>query len=180
MLHQTQKCECGQANRDGTIVKLDVNSGVHAMDKWVCFDETGPVFSWRGQWTASVPSEKTCQTSDIVQKHRRDVLKTQATEDIDSRNVTSENQDAHELNGLTEGEHTTMDDDPEDGEVDCEVEPADWEVRVRPRNNPAVKEKVEHEGRTHHHTTKYQSEDHLRSPIIQVQRQPAGQFQVCQ
>ena len=33
-------------NRDGTVVKLDVNNGVCTMDMWVCLDETGPVFSW--------------------------------------------------------------------------------------------------------------------------------------
>ena len=36
-------------NRDGTVIKLDVNSGVYTMDMWVCLDETGPVFSWQGQ-----------------------------------------------------------------------------------------------------------------------------------
>ena len=34
-----------QYNRDGTVIKLDVNSGVYTMDVWVCLDETGPVFS---------------------------------------------------------------------------------------------------------------------------------------
>ena len=34
-----------QNNRDGTVIKLDVNSGVCTMDMWVCLDETGPVFS---------------------------------------------------------------------------------------------------------------------------------------
>ena len=40
-------------NRDGTVIKLDVNNGVYTMDMcmdmWVCLDETGPVFSWQGQ-----------------------------------------------------------------------------------------------------------------------------------
>ena len=31
-------------NRDGTVIKLDVNNGVYTMDMWVCLDETGPVF----------------------------------------------------------------------------------------------------------------------------------------
>ena len=35
--------------RDGTVIKLDVNSGVYTMDMWLCLDETGPVFSWQGQ-----------------------------------------------------------------------------------------------------------------------------------
>ena len=35
-------------NRDGTVIKLDVNNGVYTMDKWVRLDETGPVFSWQG------------------------------------------------------------------------------------------------------------------------------------
>ena len=35
--------------RDGTMIKLDVNNGVYTMGMWICLDETGPVFSWRGQ-----------------------------------------------------------------------------------------------------------------------------------
>ena len=33
-------------NRDGTVIKLDVNNEVCTMDMWACLDETGPVFSW--------------------------------------------------------------------------------------------------------------------------------------
>ena len=36
-------------NRDGTVIKLDVNNGVYTMDMWICLDETGPVLSWQGQ-----------------------------------------------------------------------------------------------------------------------------------
>ena len=36
-------------NRDGTVIKLDVNSGVYTMDMWVYLDETGLVSSWQGQ-----------------------------------------------------------------------------------------------------------------------------------
>ena len=36
--------------RDGTVIKLDVNSGVRTMDMWICLDETSPVFRWQGQW----------------------------------------------------------------------------------------------------------------------------------
>ena len=36
-------------NRDGTVIKLDVNNGVYTMDMWVCLDEPGLVFSWQGQ-----------------------------------------------------------------------------------------------------------------------------------
>ena len=35
--------------RDGTVIKLDMNNGVYTMDMWICFDETGPVFSRQGQ-----------------------------------------------------------------------------------------------------------------------------------
>ena len=38
--------------RDGTMIQLDVNNGVYTMDMWICLDETGPVFSWQGQWVA--------------------------------------------------------------------------------------------------------------------------------
>ena len=34
-------------NRYGTVIKLDVNSGVCTMEMWICFDETGLVFSWQ-------------------------------------------------------------------------------------------------------------------------------------
>ena len=36
-------------NGDGTVTRLDVNSGVYTMDMWVYLDETGPDFSWHGQ-----------------------------------------------------------------------------------------------------------------------------------
>ena len=36
-------------NRDGTVIKLDVNSGVCTLETRVCLDEIGPVFSWQGQ-----------------------------------------------------------------------------------------------------------------------------------
>ena len=36
-------------NRDGTVIKLDVNNRVYTMEMWICFDETGPYFSWQGQ-----------------------------------------------------------------------------------------------------------------------------------
>ena len=36
-------------NRDCTVIKLDVNTGVYTMNMWVCLDETGPDFSWQGQ-----------------------------------------------------------------------------------------------------------------------------------
>ena len=35
--------------RDGTMIKMDVNSGVYTMDMWICLHETGPVFSWQGE-----------------------------------------------------------------------------------------------------------------------------------
>ena len=45
-------------NRDGTVIKLDVNSGVCTMDMWVCLYETCPVFSWQGQSVAGVSLNK--------------------------------------------------------------------------------------------------------------------------
>ena len=36
-------------NRDGTVIKLDVNNGVCTMYMWVCLDDIGPFFSWQGQ-----------------------------------------------------------------------------------------------------------------------------------
>ena len=68
-----------------------------------------------------------------------------------------------------------------DGEE--ELAPPSWRVRAGPRNEPAQKERDEHEathvpfrdwcarcmmgrGRTHHHVTKQKSVDQLRRPII--------------
>ena len=36
-------------NREGTVMKLDVNNGVCTMYMWVCLDDTGPFFSWPAQ-----------------------------------------------------------------------------------------------------------------------------------
>ena len=36
-------------NRDGTVIRLDVNNGVYTVDMWVWLDETCVVFSWQGQ-----------------------------------------------------------------------------------------------------------------------------------
>ena len=75
-----------------------------------------------------------------------------------------------------------MIDDPEGDEVECEVEPADWKVRVGPLNHPTERR---HEaspipfgnwlthcmmgrGRTDHHTTKHRSEDRSIIPSIAV------------
>ena len=47
-------------NRDGTVIKLDVNSGVCTMDVRVCLDEIGAVFffsSWQGQRGSSVTNK---------------------------------------------------------------------------------------------------------------------------
>ena len=38
-----------RSDRDGTVIVLEVNSGVCTMDMWVCLDESGRVFSWQGQ-----------------------------------------------------------------------------------------------------------------------------------
>ena len=35
--------------RDGTMIKLDVKSGVYRMDMRMCLGGTGPVLSWQGQ-----------------------------------------------------------------------------------------------------------------------------------
>ena len=64
----------------------------------------------------------------------RKVLRKPATVSTESRNVASENEEAHALKGLTEGECAATDDDPESVEFECGVEPADWKVRLGPRN----------------------------------------------
>ena len=57
--------------------------------------------------------------------------------------ATSEEEKTCQLNGLTDGEDATMSDDPGGDEIECKMEPADWKVRVRSRNNPAQKERQE-------------------------------------
>ena len=55
-----------RSNRDGSVIKLDVNNGVYTMDMWVCLDETCSVFSWQGQWLEC--HKQTCKTKDEVQQ----------------------------------------------------------------------------------------------------------------
>ena len=54
--------------RDGTMIKMDVNSRVYTMDMWICFFETGPVFSWRGQYVVTQQGWQHCVE---VRKRRR-------------------------------------------------------------------------------------------------------------
>ena len=52
--------------RNGTVIKLDVSNGVYTMDMWICLDETGPVFSWQGQWSSRF--RQACKAGSIVQR----------------------------------------------------------------------------------------------------------------
>ena len=50
-------------NRDGTVIKLDVNSGVCTVDMWVCLDETGPVSAAKdSEWLEC--RTQICKTKD--------------------------------------------------------------------------------------------------------------------
>ena len=52
-------------NRDGTVIKLEMNSGVYTMDMWVCLDVTGPVFSWQdGEWSKRF--RQACKAGSVV------------------------------------------------------------------------------------------------------------------
>ena len=55
-------------NRDGTVIKLDVNRGLSTMDMWVCVDGTGPVFSKDCEWLEC--HKQTCKIRDEVQQRR--------------------------------------------------------------------------------------------------------------
>ena len=36
-------------SRDGTMINLEVNNGVHTMDTLFCVDARGQIFRWQGQ-----------------------------------------------------------------------------------------------------------------------------------
>ena len=58
-------------NRDGTVIKLDVNSGVYTVDIWVCLDETGTVFQLAGTASGQAAFDKPVQRcNDRIQKSR--------------------------------------------------------------------------------------------------------------
>ena len=44
--------------RGGTIIELDVNSGVYTMDMRICLDEPGLVFSWAGTLSSQTALDK--------------------------------------------------------------------------------------------------------------------------
>ena len=143
-------------NRDGTVIKLDVNNGVYPMDM------AGTV---SGQAAFDKPARPAalCRVGAAVKKVER-------CEEI-------------ELNGVGE-ECDDMSDEGGD-KIDDEEEFAapDWRVRAGPRNRPTQREREEHEathvpfrdwcahcmmgrGRTHHHVAKQKSEDESSRPII--------------
>ena len=57
-------------NRDGTVIQLDVNSGVCTTDMWVCLCETCPVFQLARTVGGSSVAKQTCKTRNDVQQWR--------------------------------------------------------------------------------------------------------------
>ena len=57
-------------NRDGTVIKLDVNNGVYTMDMWVCLYETCPIFQLARTVGGSSVTKQTCKTRNEVQQWR--------------------------------------------------------------------------------------------------------------
>ena len=56
-----------RTNRDGTIIKLDVNNKVYTMDRLIGLDVTGSVFSWQGsEWPNRF--RQACTTGSSVEK----------------------------------------------------------------------------------------------------------------
>ena len=154
--------------RDGTVIKLDVNSGVYTMDMWICLDETGPVFSWAGTVSGQAAFDKLVRRAKLCSGET-------------AENGKAERGEETELNGVTEGRDEMSDE--EGGEIDGEEELAapDWRVKAGPRSKPTQREREEHEAthardwcahcmmgrvRTHHHIAQQKSEDQSRRPII--------------
>ena len=83
-------------NRDGTVIKLDVDNGVYTMDMWVCLDETRPARTVRG----SSVTKKLGRPGTLCSSEREASCAEQ------------------ELNGLEEGEDAMTDEEGErfDGE----------------------------------------------------------------
>ena len=81
-------------NRDGTVVKLDVNNGVCTVDMWVCLDEADPVFQLA----------RTLSGSSVTNKPARPGM------------CSSGGEESHALqvwNGLEEGEDAMTDEEGE-------------------------------------------------------------------
>ena len=57
-------------NRDGTVIKLDVNNGVYTMDMWVCLCEACPIFQLARTVVGSSVTKQTCKPRNEVQQWR--------------------------------------------------------------------------------------------------------------
>ena len=152
-------------NRDGTVIRLDVNNGVYTVDMWVCLNETGPCFQLA----------RTVSGSSVTNKLVRP--RTKCSSEIEERAAEQE------LNGLEEGEDAMTDEEGEGVDGEGEAGTADWRVRVGPGNKSTASETEEHQatrmhfrdwcahcmmgrGRTHHQVSKKRSEDLSRRPTI--------------
>ena len=102
--------------RDGTVIELDVNSGVCTMDMWVCLEETGPVL----QLSRTVSGSGTKCSSGGEECYAQ-----------------------KELNGLEEGEDAMTDEEGEGVGGEGEAGTADRRVRAGPRNTSTAREREE-------------------------------------
>ena len=55
-------------NRDGTVIKPDVNNGVYTMGMWVCPRRNGSSFQLARTVSGSSATKQTCKTKDEVQQ----------------------------------------------------------------------------------------------------------------
>ena len=108
-------------NRDGTVIKLDVNNGVHHGHVGV------PRYNWSGFQLA-----RTVSGSSVTNKPARPRTK--------SSSESAQSCAEQELNDLEELEDAMTD---EERGVDGEGEAGtiDWRVRAGPRNKPTARER---------------------------------------
>ena len=109
--------------RDGTVIKLDVNTGVYTVDMWIGLDETGQLFQLAGTVSGQAVFDKLVRSAAVYRDETAYKEKVERNEET-------------ELNGIVE-EREEMS-DGEGDEIDGEEELAapDWRVRAGPRNKP--------------------------------------------
>ena len=147
-----------RSNRDGTVIKLDVNNGVYTTDMWVCLDELGPGFQLARTVSGSSVTNKPAKPRTKCSSEREESCTEQ------------------ELKGLEAGQDAMTDEEGEGVEGEAEAGTADRRVRAGPRLKPTASEREEHEAthmpfldrrthcmmgrsRTHHHVSRKRSEN---------------------
>ena len=115
--------------RDGTMIKLDVNNGVHTMDMWICLDETSPVFSWQGQSSGQTAFDQLVRQATLCKCEGAVHQKLEKIEET-------------ELNGVEEGQDEMSEETRARLEGEEALKAPDWRVRADHRNKPTRKERT--------------------------------------